>query len=102
MGHTPGRLTHHIGVVLKLVSKVEVSDKVTARLLRVAPGHGGTDRAHLQRILNSLSLYQPMTHICVMVSPQAIRICMGDLILGVILQYMVSASFSCFLWLVKG
>ncbi len=27
---------------------------------------------------------------------------MGDLILGVILQYMVSASFSCFLWLVKG
>ncbi len=27
---------------------------------------------------------------------------MGDLILGAILQYMVSASFSCFLWSVKG
>ncbi len=26
----------------------------------------------------------------------------GGLILGVILQYMVSASFSCFLWSVKG
>ncbi len=26
---------------------------------------------------------------------------MGDLILGAILQYMVSASFSCFLWSVK-
>ncbi len=26
---------------------------------------------------------------------------MGGLILGVILEYMVSASFSCFLWLVK-
>ncbi len=27
---------------------------------------------------------------------------MGGLILGVILQYMISASFSCFLWSVKG
>ncbi len=27
---------------------------------------------------------------------------MGGLILGAILQYMVSASFSCFLWSVKG
>ncbi len=26
----------------------------------------------------------------------------GGLILGVILQYMVFAAFSCFLWLVKG
>ncbi len=32
----------------------------------------------------------------------AIRIYMGDLILGAILQYMVSASVSCFLWSVKG
>ncbi len=31
-----------------------------------------------------------------------IGIYMGDLVLGVILQYMVSASFSSFLWLVKG
>ncbi len=31
-----------------------------------------------------------------------IGIYVGDLILGVILQYMVSTSFSCFLWLVKG
>ncbi len=27
---------------------------------------------------------------------------MGDFILGIILQYMVSASFSRFLWLLKG
>ncbi len=32
----------------------------------------------------------------------SIGIYIGELILGVILQYMVSASFSCFLWSVTG
>ncbi len=50
----------------------------------------------------SLTLYQPMMAFAVMVSNKPIRIFMGALILGVILQYMVSASLSCFLWLVKG
>ncbi len=53
----------------------------------------------------SLTLYQPMTHRCIMITPyphKAIGIYMGELTLGAILQYMVSASFSSFLWSVKG
>ncbi len=47
----------------------------------------------------ALTLYQPMMSW----SPhKPIGIDMGNLILGVILLYMVSASFSCFLWSVKG
>ncbi len=52
-----------------------------------------------------LTLYQPMMHRCVITivnSPQAYGNLYGVLILGVILQYMACASFSCFLWLVKG
>ncbi len=46
----------------------------------------------------TLTLYQPITHQCVMFSG-SLHEAMGiELILGVILQYMVSASFRCFLW----
>ncbi len=45
-----------------------------------------------------LTLYQSMTHICVMSSHKPIRIYMG----GLILCTGFSASLSCFLWSVKG
>ncbi len=35
-------------------------------------------------------------------SIRQMEIYMEDIILGAILQYMVYASFSCYLWLVKG
>ncbi len=44
-----------------------------------------------------LTLYQPMTHICVMSSHKPIRIYMGGLILGINTLYRLSASLSCFL-----
>ncbi len=55
---------------------------------------------------NELTLYQPMTLRCAMRHGlslhKAIGIYMGFLILGAILQYMVSASFSYFLIVGKG
>ena len=42
-----GKLTYHKRVVLKLVSEIEVSDKVSALLGSVPPRHGSTHRAHL-------------------------------------------------------
>ncbi len=49
-----------------------------------------------------LTLYQPMTHICVMSSHKPIRIYMGGLILGVNTLYRLFCYLSCFLWSVKG
>ncbi len=51
-----------------------------------------------------LTLYQTMmhSHVVSCTLHKLIGIDMGDLILGAILQYMVSVSFSCFLWSVKG
>ncbi len=54
-----------------------------------------TDFISMALEITELTLYQPMTH-------KLIGISMGDLVLSVILQHVVSASFSCFLWSVKG
>ncbi len=48
-----------------------------------------------------LTLYQPMTHICVMSCHKPIRIYMGGLILGVNTLYRLFCFLSCFLWSVK-
>ncbi len=52
----------------------------------------------------ALTLYQPITHMPRhgLSINKPIGIYVVDLILGVLLQYTVSALFSCFLWLVKG
>ncbi len=49
-----------------------------------------------------LTLYQPVSARAVMSSYKPIKTYMDVLILGIILEYTVSASVSCFLWSVKG
>lgn len=39
--------SYHIGIVLESVSYIQVMNYVSAAVVGVAPGHGGTDRAHL-------------------------------------------------------
>ncbi len=65
-------------------------------------GGGGNLRGREGGRERELTLYQPMMHVTSWILHNPIEICMKDLILGGILQYTVSASFSCFLWLVKG
>ncbi len=64
---------------------------------RIVPILLGTHRCwHLVHSLQSLTLYQPMMHICAMVPPYANR----NLYRGLIIH--CSAFFSNFFWLVKG
>ncbi len=61
-----------------------------------------TDIAQVTEVCAVITLYQSVMHMSrhgLSIGQQ--EFIRGDLILGVILQYMVSASFSCFLWLVK-
>ncbi len=53
-------------------------------------------------ISNSLTLYQPMMHICVMSSHKPIRIYMGVLILGVNTLYRLFYFFKLFPMVGKG
>lgn len=39
--------SYHIGIILESVSYIQVMNYVSAAVVGVAPGHGGTDRAHL-------------------------------------------------------
>ncbi len=53
-------------------------------------------------VRHSLTLYQPMTHICVMSSHKPIRIYMGGLILGVNTLYRLICFFKLFPMVGKG
>ncbi len=55
-------------------------------------GHVHTRIVRQSSLILHLTLYQPMTANAVMASHKPIRIYMEVLILGIILQYMVSAS----------
>ena len=41
-------LTYHICLILKLVSEIDVADKIATPLARISPRHGGTYGAHLR------------------------------------------------------